>query len=62
MGPMVPNEMKYNLNYGDVRGDVLPQPQENHRRTSKEELQLRRRLGKLVEKLLMVRVKPYPEI
>ena len=24
MGPMIPKEMKYNLHYGDVRGDVLP--------------------------------------
>ena len=22
MGPMIPKEMKYNLHYGDVRGDV----------------------------------------
>ena len=27
MGPMIPNEIKYNLHYGDVRGDVLPPPQ-----------------------------------
>ena len=26
MGPMIPKEMKYNLHYGDVRGDVLPPP------------------------------------
>ena len=26
MGPLVPQEMKYNLHYGDVRGDVLPPP------------------------------------
>ena len=26
MGPMIPKEMKYNLPYGDVRGDVLPPP------------------------------------
>ena len=24
MGPMIPKEKKYNLHYGDVRGDVLP--------------------------------------
>ena len=24
MGPMIPKEMKYNLHYGKVRGDVLP--------------------------------------
>ena len=24
MGPMILKEMKYNLHYGDVRGDVLP--------------------------------------
>ena len=23
MGPMIPKEMKYNLHYGEVRGDVL---------------------------------------
>ena len=23
MGPVIPKEMKYNLHYGDVRGDVL---------------------------------------
>ena len=23
MGPMIPKEMKYNLHYGKVRGDVL---------------------------------------
>ena len=23
MGPTIPKEMKYNLHYGDVRGDVL---------------------------------------
>ena len=26
MGPMIPKEMKYNLHYGKVRGDVLPPP------------------------------------
>ena len=26
MGPMIPKEMKYNLHYGEVRGDVLPPP------------------------------------
>ena len=26
MGPMIRKEMKYNLHYGDVRGDVLPPP------------------------------------
>ena len=26
MGPMIPKEMKYNLHYGDERGDVLPPP------------------------------------
>ena len=26
MGPTIPKEMKYNLHYGDVRGDVLPPP------------------------------------
>ena len=26
MGPMIPKEMKYNLYYGKVRGDVLPPP------------------------------------
>ena len=26
MGPMIPKEMKYDLHYSDVRGDVLPQP------------------------------------
>ena len=26
MGLMIPKEMKYNLHYGDVRGDVLPPP------------------------------------
>ena len=24
---MIPKEMKYNLHYGKVRGDVLPPPQ-----------------------------------
>ena len=26
MVPMIPKEMKYNLHYGKVRGDVLPPP------------------------------------
>ena len=26
MGPMIPKEMKYNLHYSEVRGDVLPPP------------------------------------
>ena len=26
MGPMIQKEMKYNLHYGNVRGDVLPPP------------------------------------
>ena len=26
MGPMIQKEMKYNLHYCDVRGDVLPPP------------------------------------
>ena len=26
MGPMISKEMKYNLHYGDVRGDILPPP------------------------------------
>ena len=26
MGPMIPKEMKNNLHYGEVRGDVLPPP------------------------------------
>ena len=26
MGPMIPKQMKYNLHYGDVRGDVVPPP------------------------------------
>ena len=26
MGSMIPKEMKYNLHYGDVRGDILPPP------------------------------------
>ena len=26
IGPMIPKEMKYNLHYGKVRGDVLPPP------------------------------------
>ena len=30
MGPMIPKEMKYNLHYGDVRGDVLPPPNDTN--------------------------------
>ena len=26
MGPMIPKEMKYNLHYGKVQGDILPLP------------------------------------
>ena len=26
MGPLIQKEMKYNLHYGDVRGDILPPP------------------------------------
>ena len=26
MGPMIPKEMKYNLHYGNIRGDFLPPP------------------------------------
>ena len=26
MGPIIPKEMKFNLHYGKVRGDVLPPP------------------------------------
>ena len=26
MDPVIPKEMKYNLHYGEVRGDVLPPP------------------------------------
>ena len=30
MGPMIPKGMKYNLHYGEVRGDVLRQPHDTN--------------------------------
>ena len=30
MGQMIPKEMKYNLHYGKVRGDVLPPPHDTN--------------------------------
>ena len=36
MGPMIPKEMKYNLHYGKVRGDVLPQLQCSKKKRQKD--------------------------
>ena len=30
MGPMIQKEMKYNLYYGEVQGDVLPPPHDTN--------------------------------
>ena len=34
MSQMIPKEMKYNMHYGDVRGDVLPTPHGTNTRCS----------------------------